>query len=679
MGETEGRPPRRSTVAWVLYDLANTIFSFNILSVYFPLWLSEDLGQPDSVFAIGNSLSMAVILLVAPTLGALSDRARRRIPFLVASTVFCVLSTLLLGIDGWPVAIGFFVLANIGFQAGLIFYDSLLPIVSTPATRGRVGAWGVGIGYIGSFVGLGLGSVILSLHPKADSIVFVATAAFFLLISLPAFFFIREPHRRATRFSLATLVQITRSSFHNLFRVLRGRDVPHVGRFLVGRIFYTDAANTMIIFMAIYAVNEVGFSEGAVGLVLALGIAGAALLAPLWGVLVDRAGPKHTLDVVLLVWMFGLTIVLLIPLLGLPKEVFYLVAFLLGGALGGTWSADRPLMLGLVPSHRVGEFYGLYAMVGRFAAIFGPLVWALFVDGLGWGRPAAVASLVAFMVLAFAILRGVPDPTRAGPSLLAPYLPWRSNEGYAAPLPQRWALRFPATLTYLVVTTLLFFLALHWYRRGNDFVIDLDQVPDILEWTFVYEIAQLFADPVRTFVNFAAGVWVNYHYIQLIYVWVLLLLFGVWFELREGPLRTAIVFYVTSIIAGLFAGILLHVLRATMDAAWIEDTWDRAWTGGSAGAFGLMGALAARARRPWLLLLIFAAWEINVGFWYLRSYTPAFHLSALAAGYAIARWKLPPRPLPYRTAPVSRKALPPSQRPASRANNPDSRSGASEG
>ncbi len=383
--------------------MANTVFAFNILSAYFPVWLTKQ-GLPDSTFAIGNSLSMAVMFLLSPMLGALSDKARRRVPFLIGSTILCVAMTAPLGFVAWPAAVAFFAIANLGFQAGLIFYDALLSVVSTPENRGRIGSIGIAVGYLGSFLGLGLGAAILQGHEDRYAWVFVATAAAFLALALPSFFFVKEPARPAGVFRVANLGQEFRGSMAGLLRLVRGGDDPRIRRFLLGRVFYTDAANTMIAFMGVYALQEAGLNEAGVRGVLLAGIIGAFLGAPLWGVLVDRQGPARTLLQVLAVWLAGLGLVIAIPTAHMAPIWFYPAAFVLGNALGGTWSADRPLMLQLAPPERLGEFYGIYAMVGRFSAVLGPLAWALVVDALHLGRPAAVATLAVFMVVALLIL-----------------------------------------------------------------------------------------------------------------------------------------------------------------------------------------------------------------------------------------------------------------------------------
>jgi UMF1 family MFS transporter len=214
-------------------------------------------------------------------------------------------------------------------------------------------------------------------------------------------------------------------------------------RFLIGRIFYTDAINTVISVMGIYVVNQVvraGMQEGrAAGLdpaalqqlsqklesqgatqaqlILIGAITFAVLGGFVWGRIVDRIGPKRTLTIVLVCWVAIFTLAALIGLLGLPLWVFYIVAAAAGVALGGVWTADRPLMLRLTPPARVGEFYGLYGMVGRFSAITGPLLWALIVGQIfagnpDLGQPLGVLALLVAIIISMVILRPVTDTPR---------------------------------------------------------------------------------------------------------------------------------------------------------------------------------------------------------------------------------------------------------------------------
>lgn len=406
---------RRAVAAWSLYDLANTIFSFNILSFYFPVWAEETLGASDSHLSIAFSASMVLVALASPLAGALSDRAGRRIPFLAASTLVCVAATAGLGLGPLPVALALYALANVAFQLGLVFYDALLPEVSTSDTVGTVGGAGISAGYLGSFVGLGVGAVLVARLAEPHPWIFAATAGLFALFAIPCFVLAEEPGPSRQREGPQGFAALKRT-----WRTLREESA--LARFLVARFLYTDAANTLILFMGIYATQELGISEQAAQLVLATGITGAALGGIGFGRLVDHRGAKPVLSGVLGLWIVALAGAAAVPLLALPVALFWGVAFAAGAALGGTWAADRPLMLELTPEDRIGEFYGVYGMVGRFAAVTGPLVWAGIVDGVPWetvpavdsGRPIAVLALLVAIAVSAVVLAGVRTGSPAG-------------------------------------------------------------------------------------------------------------------------------------------------------------------------------------------------------------------------------------------------------------------------
>ena len=412
------KPPFLSVASWVLYDTANVVYSMNIASLYFSLWVVNVMGGQDKDFGFATSISQALIFVTAPFLCALTDQAPRRVPFLAVSTIICVAFTALLGQGGLMLSLAFFVVANFAYQAGIQFYDALLPDVTTPENVGRVGGIGIGAGYVGSFIGVLVARFMLrgadqlprALRSLRYAHVFQVTAVLFLLLSLPAFFLIRERVRARRHFTRASLAAALRQVANT---VRESRRYPGLARFLIGRACYTDSVNTVIAFMGVYVTNEVGFTTGQVGFVLLTAIASAAVGAiVMWGRVVDRIGPKRTLNLVLGLWAVVFVWVALVGFLHLPGLVFWPAACLAGIALGGTWTADRPFMLRLAPPTRVGEFYGLYGMVCRFSAITGPFLWGFVVDILGLGRPVAVVTLLVGIVVAYIILRPVTDHPR---------------------------------------------------------------------------------------------------------------------------------------------------------------------------------------------------------------------------------------------------------------------------
>lgn len=420
--------PTRAVVSWVLYDLANTIFSMGVVSVYFSVWVRDRVGpqRADSVYGIITAISMALIFFSSPLLGAMTDRARRRMPFLVVSTVVCVFFTALLARFGFYITAVFFVIANVAYQAGLQFYDAMLPEVSHEGNRGKISGIGVGVGYLGSYIAVGLG-MDFAFGSENKPFLFLMIAIFFLLFALPCFLFVKErgnPHPREV-FSMKML----RESTGETIRTIRsGREYPGLVRFLVGRIFYTDPINTVISIMMLYTINvaeHTGLThdqgEETGKMIMMTAITFAVIGGFVWGWLVDRWGPKRTLNYVLYLWTGVFLLAAAIGIIGLPLATLYVVACSAGVALGGVWAADRPYMLRLTPPDRIGEFYGLYGMVGRFSAITGPLIWAvvtrLTITILGMspqvGQGIGVLVLLALIAVSYVILQPVSDAPRA--------------------------------------------------------------------------------------------------------------------------------------------------------------------------------------------------------------------------------------------------------------------------
>ena len=315
--------PTRAVASWVLYDLANTIFSMGVVSVYFSTWVRDQVGalRADYVYGVITAISMALIFIASPILGAMT--ARRRMPFLVVSTIICVGFTALLARGGFYWTAGCFVIANVAYQAGLQFYDAMLPEVSHESNRGKISGIGVGVGYLGSYIAVGMG--MDSVFGSQDKpFLFGMIALFFLLFALPCFLFVKErgnPHPREV-FSLAML----RESTGETLRTIRsGKEYPGLVRFLVGRVFYTDPINTVISIMMLYTINvaehtglthDQGESTGKVVMLTAISF--AVVGGFVWGWVVDRVGPKRTLNYVLYLWVGVFVLAAAIGILGLP-------------------------------------------------------------------------------------------------------------------------------------------------------------------------------------------------------------------------------------------------------------------------------------------------------------------------------------------------------------------------
>jgi len=401
-------------LSWALYDFANTIFSFAVVSFAMGPWTVRALGEANGTlaFTVAGSLSVLLNALVSPALGAMSDRTGGRKRYLLVFTVLCVIPTALIGlVDIW-IGLLAFAIANFAFQAALIYYDAILPDVALPEKRGRLSGIGVGLGYMGTIVSGLLLRFTTDDAGLTTAASFMLVASLFAVFAIPLFAVVRE---RIKTDPAPFRAMDAIGSWRQLGVTWRhAGEQPGLRRFIVGRFFYSDGVNTAIAVMSLFAINAIGFSEGEALYVL-IGLTVVAVLASFgWGYLADRWGPKRTLLTVLASWVLGLLIIGLVP----TKAVFLVAGAILGSGLGGTAVTDRLLLLRLTPAARVGEMFGLFGLAGKFSAVIGPIAFGVIVflllDSLGTAAyQVAILSLLGLMVAGYWIVRGVPEPPAA--------------------------------------------------------------------------------------------------------------------------------------------------------------------------------------------------------------------------------------------------------------------------
>ncbi len=460
------RAPLRERFSWALYDFANTIFSMNITTLYFVVWLVSDLKASNTTFAIANGIASLLVLLSIPALGAISDARRRRKGFVVAFTLIAVVACACIGIlgqttvpvfgsqviggaiepPGWSPGFGdlkwvllAFIVGNYAFQSALPFYNAMLPELVPAHEQGRMSGIGVAAGYVGSIVGVllvipfftgglpvigplgdGLMSALRTLpfteHAGRVS-TFVPTALLFLLFSIPFFVFCRDrapvPLRAPAQW---------RRAFADVAATLRdARNHPGAMRFILTTFVYQDAVGTIIGFMTLYAVRAVGFEQGSETTLFLVLTVPAIFGSYFFGWLADRVGPKRALSTTLGIW-----VLLLVAMIAAPgKNAFWIVGFAIGLNFGGVNATERPVLLSLVPDTLAGRYFSLLLLSARAAAVVGPIIWALIVDnlegqfGTAFAYRAAVSFIAVMFIAAWWMLRGVPD-RRPGEAVVAP-------------------------------------------------------------------------------------------------------------------------------------------------------------------------------------------------------------------------------------------------------------------
>ncbi len=399
--------------SWLLFDFANTSFSVIMVTFVFPLYFKNVIcsGEPsgDALWGFSISLSMLIVALISPVLGAAADYSGKRKRFLFVFTLISVIATALLSLSGPGMAfaaVALFILANIGFEGGLVFYDAYLKEIATDKSVGRVSGYGFAMGYLGAFAILLLTKpllnkgIVLSNAPNVQ-LSFLAAAVFFCLFAAPIFLVLRDQQKEARpAISFAALGSSIREVKHTVRHIM---SYPDLVRFLLAYFFYNDAILTVIAFSSIYAQNTLGFTTGELivffMLVQTTAIAGSII----FGFVTDKIGPKRTIVITLLIWF----VVVLAAIFADRKELFFYTGMLAGLSMGSSQAASRSMMARLTPREHVTEFFGFYdGTFGKASAIAGPLMFGL-VSAYAGSQKAALASLLMFFTIGLLLMTRV--------------------------------------------------------------------------------------------------------------------------------------------------------------------------------------------------------------------------------------------------------------------------------
>ena len=354
-------------LGWVLYDLANTLFSYVVLTRYYNQWVIEERGVADIVVgAVGLLVSLALVLAL-PALGAMADHTGGRTRYLGVLTAGCCIATALLGgVQPISLVLILYALALFCFSSALPHYDALLDRVTVEdKTRSQVSGIGVAVGYLGSVMAI---LVIGGMVGEDSQAAFLPTAMLFALFSIPILLWLKDPLKQEAKRPLGLLARTaTREALREL------RNLPHLpwGRFLLARFLYIEAVTCLVAYMALYSARVGGFSSSEIDRLLLFSIVAAILGALLAGWMAARFGPKQ----VLLVAVLGAVVVLALGALT-GGSLLYLIGPLTGAVLGSLNCCDRLVMLQLTAPHleHRGRAFGTYALIGKLSSGVGPLI-----------------------------------------------------------------------------------------------------------------------------------------------------------------------------------------------------------------------------------------------------------------------------------------------------------------
>lgn len=412
---------------WSLFDFANTSYSIVIVTFLFAVYFKKVIASGESIgdfyWSLGTSISMLITAIISPVLGAIADYSAGKKRFLLFFTLLCIAASALLYFAGEGdilYALVLFILANIGFEAGLVFYDAFLPELTTPKNYGRVSGYGFAMGYVGSLAALAIALPFIQAEMIKET--FPLSALFFLIFATPLFIFLKDSRKDVVRTESYFSIGFKRV----YYTIGHLKNFKNLGMFLLAFFFYIEGVNTVIFFSGNYASSTLGFSIEELIVFFIIVQTTAIIGSVLFGIISDSIGQKKSINISLVIWILTIcfayftsdpengfmkfmTGIFSSDGITLQRQSFYAVGLLAGSVMGATQSTSRSLMSKLTPDDKKTEFFGFYSFFGKSSAILGPLVFGI-VSYLTDSQRLAILTIALFFIIGMLVLTKVKDP-----------------------------------------------------------------------------------------------------------------------------------------------------------------------------------------------------------------------------------------------------------------------------
>ena len=397
---------KRSIFSWALYDWANSAFATTVIAGFFPVffasyWAVGTTAQQGTFYlGLANSIGSLLIAIFAPFVGAIADYGtykKRLLVFFAYLGAILTSSLWFIQMGNWQIAVLFYVVGNIGFSGANTFYDSLLPSVASEKKVDFVSSLGFSLGYIGGGL-LFLFNVLMFLSPEsfgfADEAAaikasFVTVGIWWIVFTIPLMLFVKEdesknplPLRKAIKKGLKE----TTTTIANI------RELRTLSIFLIAYWLYIDGVDT-IIRMAVNYGTALNFPSESliVALLITQFVAFPSALAYSW------FGKKIGVKQALLVAISAYAIIAFMGYFMTKPIHFYLLAICIGLFQGGIQALSRSYYTRLIPKEKSAQFFGFFNMLGKFAAIIGPLLMGIVTIVTGNNRFGIISLILLFI------------------------------------------------------------------------------------------------------------------------------------------------------------------------------------------------------------------------------------------------------------------------------------------
>ncbi|WP_096550543.1 MFS transporter [Ureibacillus thermosphaericus] len=398
-------------LSWALYDFANTIFSSNINTVFFPFYMDEVLGTDrvmeqvaSSFISYANAFASLFLVLFSPLYGVWIDQTGYKKRFIVWFASISIFFTFMMGIfaqldvssyfSGLPLSLCFvvlsFVIAKFCFNSSLVFYDTMLGDLGTSEEIPLISGFGVAVGYLGTIVGL---SIYFFVADGGFHRAFIPTAILYLIFSLPLFFFIKDrpiPKHQRKKFGFFKGYKEIVDTFKDM------KKYKAIFTFMIAYFFLNDAIATTIAMMAVYATVIVGFTSGKFIILYLVSTISTVIGSFIFGNITKAIGARKAVAIVSIIMI----IALIIAVCATQEWMFWIAGSMFGVSLGSMWVTSRTLIIELSPEEKRGQFFGLFAFSGKVSSIIGPALYGTVTFMLkDYGPLASRIALGSLIVL----------------------------------------------------------------------------------------------------------------------------------------------------------------------------------------------------------------------------------------------------------------------------------------
>ncbi len=414
---------------WSMYDFANSAFATTILAVIFNAYFVDKVAggkegvdislllfkihlPGSSLYSFILSISMFIVAVSGPLLGAIADFSASKKKFLfIYCYSGCLFTALLYFVREGDYILGsiIFILACIGFEGGNIFYNAFISEIADKSDMGKVSGLGWAVGYIGGGACLMLNLIMLkfphflgfSKDYFSVQSCFISVAVWWALFSIPVFLLVKEQVQKSKLPDGKSYFNIGIGRLKSTFKKIK--NYKELVKFLTAFLIYNDGIQTVIVMASIFGAQVLGMNNTE-RIIYFLAIQGTAVVGSMFfGYLADKINNKKTILITLFVWCL---IVIWAYFLGIflkPIYEFWIIGILAGLVMGGSQAASRSMQGSFTPEKNSAEFFGFYAIAGRFASIAGPIIYGSIIWATG-NLKTGIVSLVIFFVVGSILL-----------------------------------------------------------------------------------------------------------------------------------------------------------------------------------------------------------------------------------------------------------------------------------